>query len=81
MAIVIPNFELAETIGERVEIDATTVGELVRVGAERYGEAFRQATKRAAIMVNGRSVSLLKGSGTRIGPDDTVWFVLPAGGG
>jgi molybdopterin converting factor small subunit len=81
MAILIPNFELAEKIGEQVEIDANTVDELLRVGSERYGEVFSQATKRAAIVVNGRSVSLLKGKSTRLEPTDTVWFILPAGGG
>ena len=81
MAILIPNFDLAEKIGTELEIDASTVDELIREGVARFGEVFRQATKHAAILVNGRSVSLLKGGKTRLSKQDTVWFVLPSGGG
>jgi molybdopterin converting factor small subunit len=81
MAILIPNFALAEKIGERLEIDAATVEELVRAGIARYGEPFRAASTRAAILVNGRAVSHLRRGKTPLGPSDTVWFVLPSGGG
>lgn len=81
MAILIPNYDLAEKIGNRIEIDATTVGELLEEGIARWGETFRQATKRARISVNGRAISLLDGRKTPLGPDDSVWFILPSGGG
>ncbi len=81
MATLIPNFDLAETIGTKVEIDAGTVGELVSKGIAQYGEPFRDATKVVAIMVNGRAMNLLKGGKTRLTSSDTVWFVMPSSGG
>jgi len=81
MAILIPNYELAEKIGQRVDIDANTVDELIAQGTARWGEVFRQAIRRAAIVVNGRAVRLLKGGRTPLGKDDTVWLILPSGGG
>ena len=81
MATLIPNFDLAEKIGSKVGIDADTVGELISKGIAQYGEPFRDATKVVAIMVNGRSMTHLKGSKTRLTSSDTVWFVLPSSGG
>ena len=81
MAILIPNFDLAEKIGDRVEIDAATVDELIQEGIARWGEIFRETTKKASINVNGRAISLLKGRKTPLRKDDSVWFILPAGGG
>lgn len=81
MAILIPNFELAEQIGFKVEIDARDVGELIQQGISRYGEPFRKTVERCSIVVNGRSVSLLKGKKTPLRKDDNVWLLLPSGGG
>ena len=81
MTILIPNFDLAEKIGDRVELDAATVDELIQEGIARWGEVFREATKKAAISVNGRAISLLKGRKTPLRKDDNVWFILPSGGG
>jgi molybdopterin converting factor small subunit len=81
MATLIPNYDLAEKIGDRIEIDASTVGDLIEEGVARWGEIFRQATKRASISVNGRAISHLNGSKTPLAATDTVWFVLPSGGG
>jgi molybdopterin converting factor small subunit len=81
MAILVPNFELAEKIGKQVEIDAATVAELVEVGSARYGDEFRKTVKTAIIVVNGRAISLLAGMRTPLGSKDQVWFVRPAGGG
>lgn len=81
MAILIPNFELAEKIGDRLEIDAATVGELIEACTTRYGAVFQEATKRAAISVNGRAIRLLQGTKTPLGKDDQVWLLLPSGGG
>jgi molybdopterin converting factor small subunit len=81
MAVLIPNHKLAKEIGSRLEIDAATVDELIAIGVERYGEIFDEATRTAAIVVNGRSVSLLQGGETPLAAEDTVWLVLPAAGG
>lgn len=81
MAILVPTFELAEKIGKRVEIDADTVGQLLDEAIARYGEEFRKATKTTAIVVNGRAISLLDSRKTRLGKDDVVWMLKPAGGG
>lgn len=81
MAILIPNFALAEKIGSRIELDAANVDELIRIGGERFGEPFTQALKSVTIVVNGRSVSVLKGKKTPLRKDDTVWLIAPSGGG
>ena len=81
MAILIPNFELAEQIGFKIEIEAHTIGDLVQQGINRFGEPFRQTVERCSIVVNGRSVSLLKGKKTPLKKGDNVWLLLPSGGG
>jgi molybdopterin converting factor small subunit len=81
MARLIPNYTLGEKIGQMVEIDARTVDELIQVGTLRYGEPFSKAVQFVAIVVNGRSINRLKGGKTPLGKDDTVWFLLPSGGG
>ncbi len=81
MATLIPSFDLAERIGQQVEIDAADVAELIRVGTERFGAPFAEAAQRAALLVNGRSVQHLKGHRTRLTERDVVWMVLPSSGG
>jgi len=81
MANLIPNFELAEQIGFKIEIDARDVGDLIQQGIGRFGEPFRKTVERCSIVVNGRSVSLLKGKKTPLRKDDNVWLLLPSGGG
>lgn len=81
MATLIPNFDLAQKIGDRLDIEASSVGELIKVGVQRYGEPFKEASSKAAIVVNGRAVQHLKGKKTPLVPEDVVWFVLPSAGG
>jgi molybdopterin converting factor small subunit len=82
MAILIPHFDLAEKIGGgRFEMDANNIDELIREGTSRFGEPFAQAVKSATILVNGRQVSRLKGKKTTLAKGDTVWLVVPSGGG
>jgi molybdopterin converting factor small subunit len=81
MAILIPPFALAEKIGGHVELDATTLDELIAKASARFGEPFREATKHALILVNGRSVNHLKGGRTPLSKQDQVWLVYPASGG
>lgn len=81
MATLIPNFDLAEKIGSKLEIEAATVDELLAKGTSQYGAPFTAAVKAVAIVVNGRSISKLKGKKTQLTAEDTVWFVLPSSGG
>ena len=81
MAILIPNFELAEKIGRRVELRQRPSRSSSSEGSSRFGESFAEAIKHAAILVNGRSVNLLKGGKTPLGKEDLVWLVRPSGGG
>ena len=81
MAKLIPHYALAEKIGDEVTIDAGSVKELIDKGIAAYGEPFREAVASAAIVVNGRDVAVLRGVKTRLSADDTVWLLLPAGGG
>jgi len=82
MAYLIPNFDLAEKIGsDKVEIDASTVDDLVREATQRFGAAFTEAIKRSTLVVNGRSVSKLKGGKTPLRREDSVWIITPSGGG
>jgi len=81
MATVVPTFEVAEKIGRCIEIDALTVDGLVREGTRLFGAPFREMAEHAAIVVNGRSVRLLKGGKTPLSAADRVHFVKPAAGG
>lgn len=81
MATLIPTYDLAQEIGAEIEIDATTVGELLTIGRERWGQPFKDVVRGAAIVVNGRAITQLKGKRTPLGPDDTVWLVNAAAGG
>lgn len=82
MAILVPTWELARAIGaDNVRLDAPTVGDLLDLGAQRWGEPFRQAVESATIAVNGRAIALLKARRTKLGADDVVWLLRPAGGG
>ena len=82
MAILVPSYELAQTIGQdQVQIDAATVGDFIKAGTERFGEPFWQATRSATIAVNGRAVALLKARRTKLVSDDVIWLLKPSGGG
>lgn len=82
MAFLIPNFDLAEKIGQdKVEINAATVDDLVKQAESRFGAAFTEAIKRSTLVVNGRAVSKLKGGRTPLKPADSVWIITPSGGG
>ena len=82
MAFLIPNFDLAEKIGQtKVEINVATVDELIREATARVGADFTQAIARSTLVVNGRSVSKLKGGKTPLKAGDSIWIITPSGGG
>ena len=78
----VPHAALAKLLGtSRLETNAATVRALMddiksRVPAEDW-----ERVKRAAILVNGVAMHRLKGLDTPLAPDDTVWMVVPSGGG
>jgi len=81
MAHLVPPFELSRKIGEVVDIDAATVGALLDTCIARYGAPFKAAIAGATIVVNGRSINLLEGRRTPLGPADSVWLLRPSAGG
>jgi molybdopterin converting factor small subunit len=82
MPAFVPHAALAKLLGtNRMESSAATVGALIdevkgRVSKEEWDEV-----KRAAILVNGVAMHRLEGLDTPLAPDDTVWMVVPSGGG
>ena len=81
MAILVPTYELSQSIGRRIEIDAATVGELIDKAVALYGEEFERTTSSALIVVNGIAINSRRGRKTRVSAADEVWFVKAAGGG
>ncbi len=66
---------------DRDEIDAMTVADVLKFIRISYG---KDAYKRAAAMliaVNGVSILLLNGKGTKLSDSDTVSFLPVCGGG
>jgi len=82
MPVLVPHTKLAALLGEKtVTSQATTVGDLLREVERRVApEEWAKATK-CIILLNGRSIHLLKGMGTPLSADDQVWMVFPACGG
>ncbi len=82
MPVLVPHTKLAALLGEKtVTSKAATVGELLhevehRVPPEEWAKAMK-----CIILVNGRSIHLVKGMGTPLQADDQVWMVFPACGG
>jgi molybdopterin converting factor small subunit len=82
MPVLVPHTPLAALLGQKtVTSQAKTVGDLLheverRVAPEEWAKAMK-----CIILVNGRSIHLVKGMGTPLAPDDQVWMVFPAAGG
>ncbi len=82
MPVLIPHTSLAKLLGEKtIRSNAATVGELLKEAERRVAPAEWQKAIHCIILLNGRSVHLVKGMGTPLGPDDQVWMVHPACGG
>ena len=82
MPVLVPHTPLAALLGKKtIKSKAKTVGELLgevesRVSPEEWVKA-----KKCVILLNGRSVHLVKGMSTPLAADDQVWLVFPACGG
>jgi molybdopterin converting factor small subunit len=82
MPVLVPHSALAALLGEKtVTSRATTVGELLREAERRVGPEEWAKALRCIILVNGRSIHLVKGMATPLATDDQVWMVFPACGG
>jgi molybdopterin converting factor small subunit len=82
MATLVPHYGLATALGEkRVTTSAATVKEMLEEVARRVPPSVREEMGKAAILVNGRNINYLAGTGTPLAPDDVVWMVVPSAGG
>jgi molybdopterin converting factor small subunit len=82
MPAFVPHAALAKLLGiNRMESDATTVRALIDEVKGRISKEAWDGVKRAAILVNGVAMHRLEGLDTPLAPDDTVWMVVPSGGG
>jgi molybdopterin converting factor small subunit len=82
MPAFVPHAALAKLLGtNRMESDATTVRALVDEVKGRISKEEWDGVRRAAILVNGVAMHRLEGLDTPLAPDDTVWMVVPSGGG
>jgi molybdopterin synthase sulfur carrier subunit len=82
MPIFVPHVELAKLLGSSsLRSRALRVGELLGEIEARVGPAAWSTARRAAILVNGRSIQHLQGLETPLEPEDEVWMVFPAAGG
>ena len=82
MARVYLPFEVAEKAGKKsMTIDAPDVETLLNQCSTETGADLLAASKRCAILVNGRNIWYLKGLSTPLKADDEVWFVAISSGG
>lgn len=82
MPAFVPHAALAKLLGtNRLETNAATVRALIDEVKGRVPKEEWDRVKRAAILVNGVAMHRLEGLDTPLAPDDTVWMVVPSGGG
>ncbi|MEW6364877.1 MAG: MoaD/ThiS family protein [Acidobacteriota bacterium] len=75
-------FEVAEKAGKKsLALDAPDIETLLQKGSAETGADLLDASKRCAILVNGRNIWYLKGFSTPLKPEDEVWFVAISSGG
>lgn len=82
MPAFVPHAALAKLLGtNRLETDAATVRALIDEVKGRVSREDWDRVKRAAILINGVAMHRLEGLDTPLAPGDTVWMVVPSGGG
>jgi molybdopterin converting factor small subunit len=82
MPALVPHAALAKLLGtNRLETNASTVRALMDDVRKRVSAEDWKRVKRAAILINGVAMHRLEGLDTPLAPDDTVWMVVPSGGG
>jgi molybdopterin converting factor small subunit len=82
MPAFVPHAALAKLLGtNRLETNASTIRVLIDEVKSRISKEDWDRVRRAAILVNGVAMHRLEGLDTPLAPDDTVWMVVPSGGG
>jgi molybdopterin converting factor small subunit len=82
MPAFVPHAALAKLLGtNRMESNAATVRELIDDVKGRVSREEWERVRRAAILVNGVAIHRLEGLDTPLAPEDTIWMVVPSGGG
>jgi molybdopterin converting factor small subunit len=82
MPAFVPHAALAKLLGtNRMESNAPTVRALLEEVKSRLSTQEWDRVRRATILVNGVAVHRLEGLDTPLAPDDTIWMVVPSGGG
>ena len=82
MPAFVPHAALAKLLGtNRLETNAATVRALIDEVKGRVSKEDWDRVKRAAILINGVAMHRLEGLDTPLDPEDTVWMVVPSGGG
>lgn len=61
--------------------EGSTVRDLLNQLLIRFGEPFQEALEHAAILINGRTIEVLKGLETELNAEDVVMIVPPMAGG
>jgi len=82
MPAFVPHVALAKLLGtSRLETNAATVRVLMDEIKRRVPAEDWKRVRRAAILINGVAMHRLEGLDTPLAPEDTVWMVVPSGGG
>ena len=82
MPVLVPHTKLAALLGEKtLTSHAATVGDLLREVERRVAPEEWAKAMKCIILLNGRSIHMAQGMGTRLDDDDQVWMVFPACGG
>lgn len=61
--------------------EARSVSEMLRELKQRHGETAYKTAKSSHIVVNGESISAIKGYRTKLNPNDHVQIIPVCGGG
>ena len=78
----VPHAALAKLLGtNRLQTDAPSVRALLDEVKSKVSAEDWEQVRRAAILVNGVAIQRLEGLDTPLAPDDTIWMVVPSGGG
>lgn len=82
MAEVHPTYNMAQIIGKKkITTEAPDIDTLLQDLEKDYGKDMKNRLKQVTILINGISITYLKGKKTKLKPNDEVHLINPAGGG